>query len=232
MMDQEMGKYHVGSSSWGEQFHDAMNMGGDDDSEPEWSDYLLHFCSFYWKVLHAIIPPTDYGGGWPTFFVSLIFIGGITVLVGDIAKMLGCCMGLKDSITAITFVALGTSLPDTFASVEATQSDETADAAITNVTGSNSVNVFLGLGLPWTLATIYHAAKGTTYIYPAGALVFSVFVFFGFAVVCIAVLIIRRYYCGGELGGNKMVAQGTSLFFVLLWLGYVTVSALKAYDLM
>ena len=54
-------------------------------------------------------------------------------------------MGIKPAVTAITFVALGTSLPDTFASKAATLSDDTADAAIGNVTGSNSVNVFLGL---------------------------------------------------------------------------------------
>lgn len=34
--------------------------------------------------------------------------------------------------------------------------EATADNSVGNVTGSNSVNVFLGLGLPWTLAAIYH----------------------------------------------------------------------------
>ena len=34
---------------------------------------------------------------------------------------MGCCMGMSPSITAITFVALGTSLPDTFASKTAAQ---------------------------------------------------------------------------------------------------------------
>ena len=62
-------------------------------------------------------------------------------------------------ITAITFVALGTSLPDTFASKIAAVSEKTADNAIGNVTGSNSVNVFMGLGIPWMIASIYHAAK-------------------------------------------------------------------------
>jgi len=227
LMAAEMDKYGVGSSSWGEQFHDAMNMGSDDAEEAEWSDYLLHFCSFYWKVIHAVIPPTDYYGGWATFVVSLAFIAVITVFVGDTAKMFGCCIGLEDGITAITFVALGTSLPDTFASVEATVSDDTADAAITNVTGSNSVNVFLGLGLPWTAACIYHLAKGTTFVYPAGDLVFSVFVFFAFAVTCIFILIARRFYCGGELGGNKNLCRATSALLVGLWFGYVIVSALK-----
>merc|ERR1719174_1250456 len=59
---------------------------------------------------------------------------------------------LPDAITAITFVALGTSLPDTFASKSAATQDETADNSVGNVTGSNSVNVFLGLGLPWLIA--------------------------------------------------------------------------------
>merc|ERR1711998_766383 len=77
MMDDEMGKYGVGTSTWGEQFHQAMNMGSDGD-DPEFIDYLMHFLSFYWKVLHALVPPTDMYGGWPTFYVSLCFIGGIT----------------------------------------------------------------------------------------------------------------------------------------------------------
>ena len=60
---------------------------------------------------------------------------------------------------AITFVALGTSLPDLFASRAAAMNEKYADNAIGNVTGSNSVNVFLGLGLPWLIASIYHASK-------------------------------------------------------------------------
>lgn len=79
----------------------------------------------------------------------------MTLVIGEIATVLGCVMGLDESVTAITIVALGTSLPDTFASMTAAKTSEYADSAIGNVTGSNSVNVFLGLGLPWTIATIY-----------------------------------------------------------------------------
>lgn len=226
MMDDEMGKYGVGTSSWSEQFHDAMNMGGEDGGDPGCGDYVMHFLSFYWKVIHAFIPPTDFGGGWYTFWVSLIFIGVITAFVGDVAKMLGCCIGLHDAITAITFVALGTSLPDTFASVEATTSDDTADAAITNVTGSNSVNVFLGLGLPWVMATLYHESKGTKFLYKSGNLVFSVLVYFVFAFFCIGLLYVRRKFFGGELGGNKKVAYASSALLALSWLLYIVLSAM------
>ena len=38
---------------------------------------------------------------------SLIYIGIVTAFIGDLAALMGCCLGLKDVVTAITFVALG-----------------------------------------------------------------------------------------------------------------------------
>ena len=38
-------------------------------------------------------------------------IGVLTAVIGDLASHFGCTVGLKDSVTAISFVALGTSLP-------------------------------------------------------------------------------------------------------------------------
>merc|ERR1712127_602840 len=97
--------------------------------------------------------------------ISLVLIGVTTAVIGDLAALFGCAVGMKDAVTAITFVALGTSLPDTFASKAAAIGDKTADSSVGNVTGSNSVNVFLGLGLPWLMASVYwmigDAAAGT-----------------------------------------------------------------------
>lgn len=44
-------------------------------------------------------------------------------------------MGLKNSVTGITIIAIGTSLPDTFASRSAALHDIGADASIGNITG-------------------------------------------------------------------------------------------------
>ena len=123
-------------------------------------DYVMHAITFPWALAFAVIPPTSYFNGLATFFVALSFTGGVTVLIGDIAALFGCVIGLSDTITAITFVALGTSLPDTFASKAAAIGDDTADAAVGNVTGSNAVNVFLGLGLPWLIACLNWQDKG------------------------------------------------------------------------
>ena len=54
---------------------------------------------------------SDYWGGWACFTVSILGIGLLTALIGDLASGFGCTIGLKDSVTAISFVALGTSLP-------------------------------------------------------------------------------------------------------------------------
>ena len=79
----------------------------------------LHFFSIGWKVLFALCPPPHWGKGKPCFVAAITFIGGLTVMVGEIAGAMGCVMGIKPGVTAITFVAIGTSLPDTFASMKA-----------------------------------------------------------------------------------------------------------------
>merc|ERR1719359_832100 len=150
-------KAQIGHSSWRDQFVEAIYCNGskEEQKEASASDWAMHIINLPWKVLFAIVPPTDFLDGWVCFVIALMMIGGVTAIIGDMAGLLGCSMGVPDSITAITFVALGTSLPDTFASKTAAQQDEYADASIGNVTGSNSVNVFLGLGLPWTIGAIF-----------------------------------------------------------------------------
>lgn len=241
-------KSAVGAENWKEKFKLAFSVTGDDEA-PGAVDYVIHFFNFFWKFVGAFIPPTDYCGGWLCFVCALIFIGLLTAIIGDLAAMLGCVTGIDDSITAITLVALGTSLPDTFASKQAALQDPHADASVGNVTGSNSVNVFLGLGLPWTVGSIYWTAQGRTsewqgrydsedridwgsinqgdgkFVVVGGDLALSVSLFSGLAVCCVVVLLLRRKFLGGELGGPARIKYATSGFLVFLWLVYVCVSA-------
>lgn len=122
-------------------------------------DAFLHFATIGWKLFFAFIPPPHILGGKLCFCVSLAFIGFVTFVVGEFASLFGCVLNIKPAVTAITFVALGTSLPDTFASMAAASAEKYADSAIGNVTGSNSVNVFLGLGLPWVIAVFWEGGK-------------------------------------------------------------------------
>merc|ERR1711942_352723 len=157
-------------------------------------------------------------------------IGVLTGFIGDLASSFGCTVGLKDSVTAISFVALGTSVPDTFASKVAAQQDPYADASVGNVTGSNAVNVFLGIGIAWTMAAIFHESKGGQFLVPPGNLAFSVTLFCVEAFVAISLMLLRRHpKIGGELGGPKVPKILTSFFLAFLWFFYIFMSTLEAY---
>jgi solute carrier family 8 (sodium/calcium exchanger) len=216
-------------------------------------DAFMHFVTIGWKVLFAIVPPSHYYGGVPCFLSSLVFIGIVTYVVGEIAGLFGCVLNIKPSVTAITFVALGTSLPDTFASGSAALAEKYADSAVGNVTGSNSVNVFLGLGLPWVIATIWEgktsaAIKGydptkyavdgvnmgwgnSNYYVPSNSLGFSCAVFCFCALICISIVVARRFILGGELGGTHFGRTLTTSVLVALWVFYIIMSIAQAYEL-
>ncbi|XP_048047085.1 sodium/calcium exchanger 1b isoform X1 [Megalobrama amblycephala] len=229
----------VGTNSWRDQFIEAITVsaGEDDDDEecgeeklPSCFDYVMHFLTVFWKVLFAFVPPTDYWNGWACFVVSIVMIGLLTAFIGDLASHFGCTIGLKDSVTAVVFVALGTSVPDTFASKVAAIQDQYADASIGNVTGSNAVNVFLGIGVAWSIAAVYHNSKGRDFKVEPGSLAFSVTLFTIFAFICVAVLMYRRRPdIGGELGGPRTAKGLTTMLFVSLWLLYILFSSLEAY---
>mmetsp|Transcript_1113 Transcript_1113/g.2447 ORF Transcript_1113/g.2447 Transcript_1113/m.2447 type:complete len:823 (+) Transcript_1113:286-2754(+) len=239
----------IGNANYKDQFIAAIYCNGsaEDQQEAKAADWVMHIVSLPWKLLFALVPPTEYAGGWICFFVALAMIGVVTVIIGDMAELLGCTMGISAATTAVTLVALGTSLPDTFASKTAAQMDPFADNSIGNITGSNSVNVFLGLGLPWMIQAIFWEIQDCVpgdkwyvmypdvakdfpsgaFAVPAGSLTISVIAFCCCALVCVATLMLRRKVYGGELGGPKGTAYATALLFVLLWITYIVISIMS-----
>lgn len=214
------------------QIKDALNVNGGDIENATGMDYVLHFLTFGWKIIFALVPPPSILGGWLCFFVSLGVIGLLTAIVGDLASIFGCLVGLKDAVTAITFVALGTSLPDTFASKTAAVQEKHADNAIGNVTGSNSVNVFLGLGLPWFIAAVVNFVRAKPFLVAKGNLGFSVGLFTGLSVLTIGILMARRVlavFGKAELGGPPVPRYLSGAVMICLWLIYVLFSSFQTY---
>ncbi|KAG5881299.1 hypothetical protein JTB14_016170 [Gonioctena quinquepunctata] len=227
----------IGTSSWKEQFVEAVTVSASDDApddkEPSVLDYVMHFLTIFWKIMFAFVPPTDLFKGYLCFVVSILCIGVVTAVIGDIASHFGATLGIKDAVTAIVFVALGTSIPDTFASKVAAIHDKHADACIGNVTGSNAVNVFLGIGVAWSIAAVYHYFKGDVFHVDPGNLAFSVTIFCTEAVLVIIILVLRRSkYIGGELGGPTCMKYSTSALLFSLWILYLVVSSMEVYDVM
>jgi hypothetical protein len=94
------------------------------------------------------------------------------------------------------------------------------------------VNVLLGLGLPWVIATTWEVTtdakiKGYTtdaYFVPSGTLGFSVIVFCIVATTGILILLLRRQVVGGELGGSLLGRSISAGAMCSLWLLYIVLS--------
>jgi solute carrier family 8 (sodium/calcium exchanger) len=179
------------------------------------------------QLQFAFIPPKQWHNGVLAFAVSIGFICFWTAIMGDMAKLFGCAVGLTDAQTAIAFVSVGTSLPGLFVSRLSIISDSTANPALENMTGSNSVNVFVGLGIPWLIGAVYHAAapagKGE-YRVPAGSLGFSLAMFFAVAAVAVVFQILRRWVNRADFGGSSARASNLgAACLTAVWIIYVVV---------
>lgn len=98
--------------------------------------------------------------------------------------------------------------------------------------------MFLGLGLPWVIATLYEehtppSVKGYTsngkYFVPSESLGFSVVIFVICGILCIFTLVARRFIVGGELGGSPVGRTVSALFLFSLWVIYIVLSIVQAY---
>ena len=84
---------------------------------PVYSLVLLAACAscIYAKAPSPAHRPlyVDRWHGWACFCCSVVMIGLLTAFIGDVSSHFGCTIGLLDSVTAISIVAFGTSVPGT-----------------------------------------------------------------------------------------------------------------------
>jgi len=86
------------------------------------------------------------------FFGFVILIGGASLLI-DGAANIGRRLGIPSAITGLTIVAIGTSLPELIINVFATANGNT-DLAISNVLGSNVINILVIIGITAIISPI------------------------------------------------------------------------------
>lgn len=109
MTNTNVDKLAVHRNTWLEQMKDALSVNGGDLENATCIDYVLHLLAFNWKVVFSLIPPPSLLGGWLCFIVSLAAVGLVTAIIGDIASIFGCIVGLKDSITGESLIQVNES---------------------------------------------------------------------------------------------------------------------------
>lgn len=232
--DEGMQSWSYTKFLWKQQFKDALVLNGrcGANRKRSWGICLFYeLLAFPWKFLFAFVPPPNVCHGWVAFISSLVFITGISYIVTQLTNLLGGVTGISSFIIALTVLATGASWPDLAASVIAAYRQSTADSAIANITCSNSVNIFIGIGVPWVINTIYNRLVLHSELrVPAGDLSFILIVYFITFIFCVLVLIARRYFIGGELGGPRKWAWSSCIFILLLWVVFLVLSCLRVYS--
>ena len=135
------------------------------------------------------------------------------------------------------------------ASAMSAQKDPSADVSTIGIVGSSSVNILLGLGLPWFIGACYWTAEGASemwlekygrfaarypnggFVVPADSLGLSIGVLLITSIACIGVLLFRRTAFGGELGGPRKAKIATAAFFFFLWVYYVLHETYQTFSL-
>ncbi|XP_068619547.1 sodium/potassium/calcium exchanger 5-like [Battus philenor] len=90
-----------------------------------------------------------------TFALCIAWIGGVSYLVAWIITILGDTLDVPDSITGLTILAAGTSLPEAVSSVLVTNQGH-GTMGISNSIGSNTFDILLCLGLPWLIKSLFY----------------------------------------------------------------------------
>ncbi len=88
------------------------------------------------------------------FFVSIIFISGLSWILVDTAVTFANAVGIPPVIVALTILAGGTSAPDLISSAMVAKQGR-GGMAISNAIGSNIFDILVGLGLPWLVALMF-----------------------------------------------------------------------------
>jgi magnesium/proton exchanger len=101
------------------------------------------------------------------------------------------------------------------------------------ILASNAVNVFVGLGLPWTIRTIYdwQNLEGESLdlgVKETAKIAWVTFTFLILSILMLLCLGVRRLCCVAELGGKFSAC--CTMFFFLLWLLFVGLNVGEAYS--
>ena len=143
------------------------------------------------------------------FFISIIFIGGLSWVLVESAVMISNILHIPKAIIALTVLAIGTSIPDLISSIIVARQGRGC-MAISNALGSNIFDILIGLGIPWMIILLL--TDGPLVVGKEN-LFSSVILLFASVLVVLFILLVRKWKIGKYSG---MFLIGVYLTY-LIW---------------
>nr|XP_027194883.1 sodium/potassium/calcium exchanger 5-like [Dermatophagoides pteronyssinus] len=125
----------------------------DDEIDTDWSSHpFIRFILIPFKIIFFITLPKPTRFCFViTFVSSIIWIACLTYFIVWMVTLVGYTLGIPDTVSGITVLAAGTSIPELISSYLIVKKAGLADMAICNSIGSNIFDILFCLGLPWLL---------------------------------------------------------------------------------
>jgi cation:H+ antiporter len=144
--------------------------------------YIVYFIWLFWDAIKGKFVPKEefkYVSTQKAIFYTGIGVVGIALSADIMVKSTVYItneLGLSQSLFSLIIIAIATSIPDLFVSVQASRNGM-GSLAVSNAVGSNIFDILAGIGLPFSFVAVTHIQGniGLSALY----LLISVFVFLG-----------------------------------------------------
>lgn len=189
----------------------------------KWAKCILTVVEFPLTVLTFFTIPDcrKYKNLFPvTFMMSLCWLAMLSYVMVWMVCVIGVTFGIPDSVMGITLLAAGASVPDTYSSVQVGRAGR-GDMAVSNVLGSNTFDILVGLALPWFLQTAI-VNPGSTIIIMSDALFYGVLLLFICQAAAIIAFMFNNWTLNPRIGTMLMICYAT---FVGSYIGIGTLFA-------
>ena len=151
---------------------------------------------------------------WATFFVSLIHITWMSYFMVELMVKCGCILGISETVMGLTFLAMGTSIPDALGSLAVAAKGE-GDMAVSNAVGSNVFDICMGLGLPWFIKCA--AGDGPIPIADTDAIVPSILILVAIIVLLFSTFALSKWMLQPMVGYILLSAYGAFVIYSLVY---------------
>merc|ERR1712063_97203 len=204
--------------------HSDEDAGWDDEKPHEHYHYPSSKLGWVWFVLawpyefvfSYTIPPVQGKYKYQfiaSFVMSLVWLAVFTALMVKWTEEIGCILGIEDAIMGVTFLALGTSMPDCLTSIFIARTGR-GNMAVCNALGSNIFDILLALSLPWAMSTVISRSPVAV---SSETLVQDVLILTGTLGIIFVSLCVNRWRLDKKLG----------YFYYLVYIVFVTYTVLR-----
>jgi len=151
---------------------------------------------------------------WLAFLMSLIHITWMSYFMVEFMVKIGCLWHISDTVMGLTFLAMGTSIPDALGSLAVAEQGE-GDMAVSNAVGSNVFDICMGLGLPWFIKCV--AGDGPIPIEDTDTIIPSILILVAIIVLLFTTFALSKWQLVNQVGYILLTAY---FFFVIYSLVY------------